>query len=146
MLLRSSTSTIKLYRSAVHSHIQGRFYIYTLAPGTPLTSLRTDRVRVVAFIKRKDEVSREQFSRYWREEYAERFTAIPIVRKNLLKYEQVSDLSIMIFKDDDSDVCRDTPTLSSAKLWNGWNSSQLRSGMDSPCSKRRTTQRYLRSV
>jgi hypothetical protein len=57
----------------------------------PSPSLRTDRIRVVAFVKRKDEISREEFSRYWREEYAERVMAVPIIQKNLLKYEQVSE-------------------------------------------------------
>jgi hypothetical protein len=52
-------------------------------------SLRKDRVRVLAFIKKVDSVSKEEFSRYWAEEHSKIFMAMPIAKTNLLKYEQV---------------------------------------------------------
>lgn len=52
-------------------------------------ALRKDRVRVLAFIKKVDSVSKEEFSRYWVEEHSKIFMSMAIAKKNLLKYEQV---------------------------------------------------------
>jgi len=52
-------------------------------------SFRTDRVRLVALVKKLDSVSTEEFSRYWVEEHSKVFLSVPIVQTNLLKYEQV---------------------------------------------------------
>lgn len=51
--------------------------------------IRQDRVRLSAIIYRKKGMSVEEFSKYWREEHAKLFANLPIVKKNLLKYEQV---------------------------------------------------------
>ncbi|KAF7797935.1 hypothetical protein EIP86_009142 [Pleurotus ostreatoroseus] len=51
-------------------------------------SIRKDRVRVVVLMHRKDDISFEDFDRYWLTQHAKIFTSIDIVKKNLLKYEQ----------------------------------------------------------
>jgi len=52
-------------------------------------SLRTDRIRVVSFVKKKDDLSQEEFHRYWLEEHSKVFSSIAIAKRNLLKYEQM---------------------------------------------------------
>ncbi len=54
-----------------------------------MPKLRTDRVRLVILVHRKDGMSLEDFQSYWRDEHSQVFSSIPIVKKNLLNYEQV---------------------------------------------------------
>ncbi|KAF5385131.1 hypothetical protein D9615_000970 [Tricholomella constricta] len=49
---------------------------------------RTDRVRVIVFLKRKPGLTKEEFSRYWQGPHAELFMSLDIVKKNVIKYEQ----------------------------------------------------------
>lgn len=51
---------------------------------------RADRVRLVAFLYRKEGTSSEEFSTYWRETHAHLFASLAIAKRNILKYEQVS--------------------------------------------------------
>ncbi|KII84840.1 hypothetical protein PLICRDRAFT_45646 [Plicaturopsis crispa FD-325 SS-3] len=50
-------------------------------------SVRTDRVRVVGLVKRKEGISKEEFNRYW-VEHGKLFAGLAVVKRNLLKYEQ----------------------------------------------------------
>ena len=50
---------------------------------------RADRVRMMALIYRKPGMSVEDFHNYWRDEHSKVFAGIAVVKKNLLKYEQV---------------------------------------------------------
>lgn len=43
-------------------------------------------------------MSRDEFQRYWREEHSDIFSNIAIVKKNLVKYEQVRE-SVLISPD-----------------------------------------------
>ena len=52
-------------------------------------SIRPDRVRLVALVYRKPGLSLAQFCAQWKDEYAPAFTQIGVVKRNLLKYEQV---------------------------------------------------------
>lgn len=52
-------------------------------------SLRTDRVRITAGILRKTGVSKEDFDHFWLTEHPKLFCELEIVKKNILKYEQV---------------------------------------------------------
>ncbi len=58
------------------------------AAATP--SLRSDRVRLAVLMSPKPGLSFEEFDRYWLDVHADVFTSIAIVKRNLLKYEQVS--------------------------------------------------------
>ncbi|KAF8899394.1 hypothetical protein BD779DRAFT_1429099, partial [Infundibulicybe gibba] len=49
---------------------------------------RKDRVRLVLLIKRKEGITNEEFSEYWANSHARLFSSVPIVKQNLLKYEQ----------------------------------------------------------
>ncbi|KAG5338202.1 hypothetical protein E4T56_gene16750 [Termitomyces sp. T112] len=51
--------------------------------------IRTDRVRILFLLKRKEGMTREQFSNYWRVTHAELFLSLSIVKTNILGYEQV---------------------------------------------------------
>jgi len=51
-------------------------------------SFRQDRVRLLALLKRTPSLSKEEFSKYWVETHANLLLSVPIVQKNLLKYEQ----------------------------------------------------------
>ncbi|KAJ7678933.1 hypothetical protein DFH06DRAFT_975016 [Mycena polygramma] len=51
-------------------------------------SFRTDRVRLVALLKRKPSLSKEEFHKYWAEKHGPLFSSLEIVKTNLLKYEQ----------------------------------------------------------
>ena len=44
---------------------------------------------MMALIYRKPGMSVEDFHNYWREEHSKVFAGIAVVKKNLLKYEQV---------------------------------------------------------
>ncbi|KAG5644109.1 hypothetical protein DXG03_009128 [Asterophora parasitica] len=49
---------------------------------------RTDRVRLIVFLKRRSDLTREEFSHYWNGPHAELFLSLDIVKKNVIKYEQ----------------------------------------------------------
>ena len=51
--------------------------------------IRHDRVRLVITLYRKEGMSMEDFHTYWREEHSHLFANLTIVKRNLLKYEQV---------------------------------------------------------
>ncbi len=68
-----------------------------------------DRVRVVLLLHKRDDISKEEFQRYWNEEHADVLSDLSVVKKNLLKYEQVSDICIKAeysYKVDFLDVYR----------------------------------------
>ncbi|EGO19071.1 hypothetical protein SERLADRAFT_339737, partial [Serpula lacrymans var. lacrymans S7.9] len=50
--------------------------------------LRTDRVRIVALFKKKDGISKEDFDKFWLDDHSKLFNSLPVVKKNILKYEQ----------------------------------------------------------
>ncbi|KAG5638508.1 hypothetical protein H0H81_012313 [Sphagnurus paluster] len=50
--------------------------------------IRTDRVRVMSFLKRKAGISVEEFRRYWESPHAEDFLSLDITKKNIIKYER----------------------------------------------------------
>ena len=52
-------------------------------------SVKADRVRLVFLMTPADGLSDEQFKNYWLENHGPLFTSLPIVKKNVLKYEQV---------------------------------------------------------
>ncbi|KAF8079269.1 hypothetical protein FPV67DRAFT_1444426 [Lyophyllum atratum] len=49
---------------------------------------RTDRVRVVIFLKKRPDLTKEEFSRYWSGPHGDLFKSLEIVKKNVIKYEQ----------------------------------------------------------
>ncbi|KAI5998223.1 hypothetical protein EDD15DRAFT_2244428 [Pisolithus albus] len=51
-------------------------------------SLRTDRVRIIGSVKRKEGVSKEEFENFWINEHPKLFNSLDVVKKNILKYEQ----------------------------------------------------------
>ncbi|KAI0674974.1 hypothetical protein C8Q78DRAFT_1009866 [Trametes maxima] len=51
-------------------------------------SLRPDRVRLSMLLVPKEGLSLEDFRRHWIENHASLFSSLPVVKKNLLKYEQ----------------------------------------------------------
>ncbi|KAI6031139.1 hypothetical protein PISMIDRAFT_442493 [Pisolithus microcarpus 441] len=51
-------------------------------------SLRTDRVRIIGSVKRKEGVSKEEFENFWINEHPKLFNSLEVVKRNILKYEQ----------------------------------------------------------
>ncbi|TRM68585.1 EthD domain-containing protein [Schizophyllum amplum] len=51
--------------------------------------IRTDRIRLVVFVKRRPDLTREEFLSYWREKHAPLFMSLAIAKSNILKYEQL---------------------------------------------------------
>ena len=51
--------------------------------------IRRDRVRLTVLLVRKQGMSIEEFQKYWRETHAALFTSLDVVKRNLVKYEQV---------------------------------------------------------
>jgi hypothetical protein len=49
----------------------------------------TKRVRLYCTMHKKDGMSQEEFYRYWHDVHGQLFASLDIVKKNLLKYEQV---------------------------------------------------------
>lgn len=70
--------------------------------------MRTDRIRVILNVKKLDNLSKEEFTRMWFE-YGEAFKALPIVQKNLVKYEQVRSAVVVRVKRQHS-ILRRTKT------------------------------------
>ncbi|THU99636.1 hypothetical protein K435DRAFT_658591 [Dendrothele bispora CBS 962.96] len=54
-----------------------------------LPGLRTDRVRMLVLMTKNPSVSREEFERHWFEKHSQLILSQGIVKKNLLKYEQL---------------------------------------------------------
>lgn len=59
-------------------------------------SLRKDRVRVLALLRKREDISQDEFHRYWIEVHLKVFTSIAVVKKDLTKYEQVSKFDFVI--------------------------------------------------
>ncbi|KAG7100205.1 hypothetical protein E1B28_001980 [Marasmius oreades] len=51
--------------------------------------LNNQRVRVLIFVQKKDDVPFEEWSRYWRDVHSKIFMDLEITKKNILKYEQL---------------------------------------------------------
>lgn len=52
-------------------------------------SLRKDRVRVLALLRKREDISQDEFHRYWIGVHLKVFTSIAVVKKDLTKYEQL---------------------------------------------------------
>ncbi|KII93017.1 hypothetical protein PLICRDRAFT_170815 [Plicaturopsis crispa FD-325 SS-3] len=52
-------------------------------------SIRTDRVRMLVFLKRKEGTSKEEFTHHWLNVHGPLYASLPIVKRNILKYEQI---------------------------------------------------------
>ncbi|RDB24418.1 hypothetical protein Hypma_008455 [Hypsizygus marmoreus] len=48
-----------------------------------------DRVRLIFFLKRKEGLTKEQFSRHWLDPHAKLFMSLESVKANVTKYEQL---------------------------------------------------------
>ncbi|KAI1454433.1 EthD domain-containing protein [Annulohypoxylon moriforme] len=56
-------------------------------------------VKITFFIRKKDNLSHEEFHRYWSEEHSKIFLSVPIIRRNIVKYSQFhADNSIDLTK------------------------------------------------
>ncbi|KAI1416651.1 hypothetical protein F5Y13DRAFT_205493 [Hypoxylon sp. FL1857] len=56
-------------------------------------------VRITFFIKKKTDLTSEEFHKYWSEEHSKVFLSVPIVRRNIIKYSQFhSDSSVDLKK------------------------------------------------
>ncbi|OTA62372.1 hypothetical protein K449DRAFT_434034 [Hypoxylon sp. EC38] len=56
-------------------------------------------VRITFFMKKKNNLSHEEFHKYWSEEHSKIFLSVPIVRRNIIRYSQFhSDNSIDLTK------------------------------------------------
>ena len=51
---------------------------------------RTDRVRLCTYISPKEGMSVEEFQDYWLNHHGKLFSSLAVVKRNVLKYEQVS--------------------------------------------------------
>lgn len=60
------------------------------AASTPVPEVRKDRYRVNSLLYKKEGMTDEEFFTYWREVHGPLFASLEIVKKNLIKYEQVS--------------------------------------------------------
>ncbi|KAI2610223.1 uncharacterized protein GGS25DRAFT_521032 [Hypoxylon fragiforme] len=45
-------------------------------------------VKLTVFLKKRDDISHEEFHKYWDNEHAKIFLSVPIVKKNVVKYTQ----------------------------------------------------------
>ena len=61
----------------------------SVAP-TPAPVLRADRVRLCFLLAPKEGMSVEEFRDHWFNQHGKIFSSLTIVKKNVLKYEQVS--------------------------------------------------------
>ena len=55
--------------------------------------VRTDRVRAIALMAKKTDMSDAAFFKHWQEVHGPLFAGLDIVKRNILKYEQVSSFS-----------------------------------------------------
>ncbi|RDB24419.1 hypothetical protein Hypma_008456 [Hypsizygus marmoreus] len=53
------------------------------------TPFAKDRVRLLIFMKRKEGLTREQFSRHWLDPHAKLFMSLESFKANVTKYEQL---------------------------------------------------------
>lgn len=60
------------------------------ATSTPAPEARKDRYRVSSLLVKKNGMTDEEFFTYWRDVHGPLFAGLEIVKKNLIKYEQVS--------------------------------------------------------
>lgn len=60
------------------------------APSAPAPEARKDRYRVSSLLVKKNGMTDEEFFTYWRDIHGPLFAGLEIVKKNLIKYEQVS--------------------------------------------------------
>ncbi|RDB24417.1 hypothetical protein Hypma_008454 [Hypsizygus marmoreus] len=60
------------------------YIVHTMAA----VPLRTDRARMLIFLKRKEGTTKAEFSDYWHNQHAPLFMSLDVVKKNILKYEQ----------------------------------------------------------
>ncbi|KAF9257046.1 hypothetical protein L218DRAFT_991200 [Marasmius fiardii PR-910] len=58
-------------------------------PTTTTSPFLKNRVRLLMFTQKKDDISFQEYSRYWSHEHAQIFMDLEIVKKNILKYEQL---------------------------------------------------------
>ncbi|KAK7051502.1 hypothetical protein VNI00_004476 [Paramarasmius palmivorus] len=54
-----------------------------------IPALRKDRVRMLIFVKRKDGLSFEEWSKYWLETHGPIFTSTEVAKQNIMRYEQL---------------------------------------------------------
>ncbi len=66
------------------------------ADATTIPPVRKDRVRLVGFMAKKEGLSDAEFYRYWHEVHGPVFANLEIVKKNILKFEQVRSASSSI--------------------------------------------------
>ena len=57
---------------------------------------RHDRVRLTVLLHRKQGMSTEDFQKYWRDEHSQLFANLKIVKRNLLTYEQVGVVPVLV--------------------------------------------------
>ena len=57
---------------------------------------RHDRVRLTILLHRKQGMSTEDFQKYWRDEHSQLFANLKTVKRNLLTYEQVGVMPVVI--------------------------------------------------
>ncbi|THH28519.1 hypothetical protein EUX98_g5670 [Antrodiella citrinella] len=53
-----------------------------------MPELSTNRIRVIGLIHPKEGISHEEFSTYWLNTHSQVFLSLPVVQRNILKYEQ----------------------------------------------------------
>lgn len=75
------------------------------ATSAPAPEARKDRYRVSSLLVKKTGMTDEEFFTYWRDVHGPLFAGLEIVKKNLIKYEQVSDSSTMKYYCSYSHLC-----------------------------------------
>ncbi|KAF5386862.1 hypothetical protein D9615_002124 [Tricholomella constricta] len=68
-------------RSHISTHISTPLQLQA----TMSIPFRTDRVRIIIFVKRKPGLTKGEFSRYWKGPHAEPFMSLDIVKKKVIK-------------------------------------------------------------
>lgn len=63
-------------------------------PKTKSFAARKDRVRLTLLVYRKPGMSLDEFHQYWKNQHAELFSSIAIVKKNLLSYVQMREACV----------------------------------------------------
>ncbi|KAK1220225.1 hypothetical protein PQX77_017024, partial [Marasmius sp. AFHP31] len=54
-----------------------------------MNTLRTDRVRTVVFLKKREDITIEEFSRYWLDNHSKVLLDFARGKKGIIKYEQL---------------------------------------------------------